>query len=102
MSVKGLILLILLCGLSVSVTVISYAQEPAKLFDVKVPQARISSASVPNLASGSAPAVKPEQPAKPESKKSWLRRFFEGMVTSAAKFNTERQNDGRPQPAPGK
>jgi hypothetical protein len=102
MPVRCVILWILLSGISVSVAMPCHAREASKLFDVKVPQAVVSSSSVPNLASGPAPAAEQAKPGKAEPKKTWLRRLFEGMVTSAAKFNTEKQDDGRPQPVPGK
>jgi hypothetical protein len=100
MSARGVTLRILLCGMLLSAaTPLCHAREPAKLFDVKMPQTRMSSAAVPNRAISSPPAAEPVKPAGEAPKKSWFRRLLEGIVTSAAKFNTERQDDGRPQPA---
>lgn len=99
MSVRGVTLWILLCGMFIAASSpLSHAREPAKLFDVKMPQARMSSAVVPDRTISSPPAAAEIKPAGEAPKKSWFRRFIEGVVTGAAKYNTERQGDGRPQP----
>jgi hypothetical protein len=100
MSARGVTLWVLLCGMFIYAPApLCHAREPAKLFDVKMPQAGMSSAAVPKLTNSSPPTAAEVKPAGEVPKKSWFRRFIEGIVTSAAKYNTERQGDGRPQPA---
>ena len=94
---------ILLCGFIICTWAPwCHGQDIDKLLDVKKPQQKDS----PTLMQESVapPAKVPVQTEKPDeeaSGKSWYRRLLEGMATSFAIINTEKQGDGRPF-APGK
>lgn len=88
---------ILLSGILLfSVTSLCYAQEPVKLFDVKIPQETVSPVLVPEAANSTGPRVIQEKPDKKVPETSWFWRFIGGTAIGAAKYNTERQSEGRP------
>lgn len=90
---------ILLCGLLVfTATPRCHAQEPVKLFDVKVPQAEVAPAVVPEVTKNPTPEAVEAKPAREATEQSWYWRLLEGIAIGAAKNNTEKQDDGRPQP----
>jgi hypothetical protein len=79
-----------------------HAQDIKKLLDVKPPQTDTSRTL--SAESTRAPVQGPVQVKRPDTEtsgKSWYRRLLEGMATSFAIINTEKQGDGRPLP-PGK
>jgi hypothetical protein len=91
---------ILLCGIFLLVTTpLCHAQESARLFDVNIPQARMSSASAPNITQSLPSHTQQSKPDKGVAEKSWFRRFLEGIAIGTARYNTEKQDEGRPQPA---
>lgn len=89
----------LLCGiLTFTATDRCYAQDTGALLNVKIPQVKESPAYLPDvstipsrgpLSEGSVPKV---------SDTPWYWRLFGGLAFGLAKVNTEKQNDGRPQP----
>jgi len=89
--------MILLLGILVSLTTpLCHAQEPAKLFDVKIPQKEVSPVLVPETANATGPRATQAKPAKDVPETSWFWRLLEGTAIGAAKYNTERQSEGRP------
>lgn len=94
---KGI--LILLCGMLIATaTPRCHAQEPGKLFEVKLPQAEASPALVPKVTNNPVQRPADVKPDKEVSEKSWYRLFLEGVAISAAQYNTEKEDDGRPHP----
>lgn len=92
-------LIILMCGMLLSsANPLCHALEPGKLFDLKAPQAQMSSAFVTKLTHSPPPSATEVSPDKARSERSWFWRFMEGIASGTAKYNTERQSDGRPQP----
>ena len=93
-------ILILLLGLLISTaTPLCYAQDPGTLFEVKKPQAEVSPAFVPEITNTAVPVPAQVKPDKKAPGRSWLWRLFEGTLLGAARYNTDKQGDGRPQPA---
>ncbi len=91
--------MILLCGVLFFIaTPLCHAQDAGKLFEVKTLQAEVSSALTPAITSSAALGTAIEKPVKEVSERPWYWRFMEGIVMSAAKYNTEKQSDGRPLP----
>ncbi|MFA7404794.1 MAG: hypothetical protein WC007_12420 [Pelobacteraceae bacterium] len=89
--------LILLGSLFLSVaTSPCHSQEPGKLFDVKTPQKEVAPVLVPETANTAGPRATQAKPDKEVSDKSWFWRLIEGTAIGAAKYNTERQSEGRP------
>jgi hypothetical protein len=76
-----------------------YAQEPVKRFEVKTPQTQMSSTFVPKLTNSLPSRAVETNPDKARSERGWFWRIVEGVAIGAAKYNTEKQSDGRPQPA---
>jgi hypothetical protein len=89
----------LLCGMLISMaTWPSHAQEFANLFDVKIPQAELSPVYVPDIKNTQPPRQAPSKPDKEVWERSWYWILLEGIALGAARYNTEKQSDGRPQP----
>jgi len=85
---------VLTCG----VFSLCHAQDPGKLLDVKTVQAQISSAVIPDITGTSPPEATQVTSGKDGRGKHWFWRFFEGIVLGAARYNTEKESDGRPYP----
>lgn len=75
-----------------------HAQDSSRLLEVKIPQAALSSASVPNPAQGSHANTEQSKSDKGDAEKSWFWRFLEAIAIGTARYNTEKQDEGRPQP----
>ena len=75
-----------------------HARDTGKLFDVKIPPAEILPALVQKPANNPGPSPAVEQAGKDTSEHSWYWRLLEGLAFGLARVNTEKQNDGRPQP----
>jgi hypothetical protein len=75
-----------------------HAQDSGKLFDVTLPQAKMSSAVIPDIISTSPPEAAQVMSEKDGPGKHWFWRFLEGIVLGAARYNTEKEGDGRPYP----
>lgn len=75
-----------------------HAQDSGKLYDVKTAQAKMSSAAIPDLTGSSPPEATQAPSVKDGPGKHWFWRFLEGIVLGAAKYNTEKEGDGRPYP----
>ena len=90
-------ILILLCGIFVSIaTPLCHAQEPGKLFDVKMPQAEASQILVPEITNSSAPIPAQVKPDKKASVHPWYVLILEWLAMDIARYNTDKQGDGRP------
>jgi hypothetical protein len=92
-------ILMLLCGMVIAtVTPLCHAQEPGTLLDVRTPQAEVSPVFVPEITN--TPALRPAEvkPARIVSENSWYWRILQGILLGAAKYNTDKQSDGRPGP----
>lgn len=92
--------LILLCATVLSTGALTcHAQEPGKLPDAKSPSLEPAPAFVPEIKTNSVvPEPAKVKPDKKPPEKSWLRRLFEGTLTGAARYNTDKQSEGRPAP----
>lgn len=101
MTERRKIILFLLCGIILSTaTPLCHALDPGKLFDVKMPQAKISSASIPDISNTLTPRTVEAKPAKQISEQPWYWKFLGCFAMDVARYNTEKQTDGRP-PLPG-
>lgn len=90
---------ILLCGILVfTATSLCHAQDPGKLFDIKTPQAKISSSSILDITNTSPPRAAEAKPDKGFSEQPWYWRFLKWLAIDVARYNTEKQSDGRPLP----
>ena len=97
MTLKNAKKLILTYGILVTFTTpLSHAQDTGTLFDVKVPQSEVPLNSFQNLMATPDQGPLQENAKKEVSEKSWYWRVLEWSAISAAKFNTEKQNNGRP------
>lgn len=92
-------LLILLCGMFISTsTPLCHAQYSGKLPEVNKQSPAVAPALLPKTIN-----IHPPVPAQVKtdheiSKKPWLWRFLEMITIGFAKYNTEKQSDGRPRP----
>lgn len=99
MSRRRIKLLIMLCGMVISIsTALCHAQDRGPLPEVKEHPATVVPALLPKAIS-----TQPIEPAKVKtgsevSEKPWLWRFLEMITIGIAKYNTEKQSDGRPSP----
>lgn len=85
----------LLCGILIHATTpFSHAQESSKLLNVNILQAKMSSAAIPDFNKPS-----PSGAVQVTPYKHWFWRFLEGLAIGAAKYNTEKEGDGRPYPS---
>lgn len=75
-----------------------HAQNSGKLCDVKTAQTNLSSATIPDLTGSSPPKATQAPSVKDGPGKHWFWRFLEGIVLGAAKYNTDKEGDGRPYP----
>ena len=92
-------MLILLCGIVMcAATPLCNAQDAGMPFEVKKPQTEVSPVLFPETIN-----TPPTMPAEAKSdkeipKKPWLWRFLEMIAVTSAKYNTDKQSDGRPNP----
>ena len=92
-------ILILLCGILIATaTPLCHAQDPVKLFDVKMPQAAVSSASIPGIANTTVTGPVEVKPANKVSELPWYLKIIGWFAMDIARYNTEKQSDGRPYP----
>jgi hypothetical protein len=92
-------LLILLSGIVIATaTPLCHAQDSGKLFDVKIPRTEVLPAFVPEITTTAAPSPVRVKPDKELSETTWYWRILEGIAIGAARYNTEKQNAGRPNP----
>lgn len=92
-------ILILLCVTFISTAAVTcHAQEPGKLPELKTPLENRSAASIPEITSSAVPESAKVKPDKKPPKRSWFWRLFEGTLSGAAKYNTDKQSEGRPAP----
>ena len=96
--VRARILILVSVTLIATAPLLCHAQEPGTLLDVKTVQAEVSPAFVPEITNS--PALRPAEvkPAREVSEISWYWRFLGMIAISAAKYNTDKQSDGRPGP----
>lgn len=91
---------ILFCGFIVSIWISTgAAHELDKLLNVKMPQAELASAFMPEKKS--VPDQGPVQKKKPDreaSEKGWFLRLLEGSLLGYAVYHTQQESDGRPVP----
>lgn len=94
------VVLILVCATVLSTAALTcHAQEPGKLPEAKIPSLEPAPAFVPEIKTNSAvPEPAKVKPDKKPPEKSWFRRLFEGTLTGAASYNTDKQSEGRPAP----
>ena len=93
-------IMILLCGLLLfTAAELCHAQEPGKLLEAKSPPAEQTPASVSMVTNTAVSVPAQVKPDKKAPERSWLWRLFEGTLLGAARYNTDKQGDGRPQPA---
>jgi hypothetical protein len=88
--------MILLCGMLISVPLLCHAQEAEKQFDVKMPTTAAAPNLVPEIISTPTPNSVQVKPDKKVPETSWFWRFIGGTAIGAAKYNTEKQSEGRP------
>jgi len=101
MPVNRMKIVMLLCGLIIATaTQLCHAHEPGKLFDVKLPQAEVSPAFVPDITSTPVPKSADVKPAGEAWDHPWYVLILEWLAMDIARHNTEKQNDGRPNPLP--
>jgi hypothetical protein len=92
-------LLILLSVIVIATaTSLCHAQDSGKLFDVKMPRTEVSPAFVPEITTTAVSSPARLKPEKELSETSWYWRILEGIAIGAARYNTEKQNAGRPNP----
>jgi hypothetical protein len=88
---------ILICGIFItSTTLLSHAQDTGKLFDVKMPRTEVSPAPFQNVTTTAVSGPAQVKPVRQFSEISWYWRILEWTAIGIAQFNTEKQNDGRP------
>lgn len=92
-------ILLLLCGIFLfAATPRCQAQDTGALLDVKAPPAVVSPTFVPEVTAKPTSEPLQEKSAREVSDTPWYWRFL-GMITLGfAKYNTDKQSDGRPQP----
>lgn len=91
--------LVLLCGILIFTATLSCrAQESVKLPEVKPSPTILSPLSVPEITNSAVTGPSQVKPDKKASERAWYWRFMEGIIMGTAKYNTDKQNDGRPQP----
>ena len=89
---KSTMKLMLMSGmLIISTTPLSYAQDKGPLFDVKVPRLEATPVALQDITTTS-----PPRPDKTISEKLWYWQLLKGVVIEAAKYNRDKQSDGRP------
>ncbi len=92
---------ILLCGIAIFTAYpLCHAQDTETQSVVKRPQETVSPVLLPETINTPLPLTAEVKPAKSNSEVFWLWRLLEGLTMGAARYNTEKQSDGRPQ-APG-
>lgn len=90
---------ILLCGIVIStVTPLCHAQDTGALPEAIKPQTVVSPVFLPKTISTPLPLTAEPKPSKESSELPWYWRLLEGLTMGAAKYNTEKHNDGRPNP----
>lgn len=90
---------ILLCGIAVSTaTPLCHAQDAGMPSEVKKPQTAVSPALFPVTVNTPSPMPAQENPAKGASETSWYWRILGWLAMDIARYNTEKQSDGRPNP----
>lgn len=96
--VRARILILLSGTLIATAPLLSHAKETGTLLDVKTVHAEVSPVFVPEITN--TPALRPAEakPAREVPEQSWYWRFLEMIAISAAKYNTDKQSDGRPDP----
>lgn len=92
-------LLILLCGMFISTsTPLCHAQDSGKLPEVNEQSPAVASALLPKTINTHPPVPAQAKTDHEVSETPWYWRFL-GMITiGLAKYNTEKQSDGRPRP----
>jgi len=92
-------LLILLCGMFISTsTPLCHAQDNGKLPEGNEQSPAVASALLPKTINNHPPVPAQVKTDHEVSEKPWLWRFLEMITIGAAKYNTEKQSDGRPRP----
>lgn len=92
---------ILLCAIVIfSATPLCHAQETETQSEVKKPQTAVSPALLPKIVDNPSPMPAEVIPDKKNPETPWYWRFLGWLAMDYAKYNTEKQRDGRPQ-APG-
>jgi len=88
---------ILICGIFIpSITSLGHAQDTGSLFDVKMPRSEASVAPFQNVTSAAVLGPAQVKPDRHVPEISWYWRILEWTAMGIAQFNTEKQNDGRP------
>lgn len=89
---------ILLCGIAIFTAYpLCHAQDTETQSVVKRPQETVSPVLLPEIADISPPLPAEEKPVKKVIEASWYWRFLGWLAMDFARYNTEKQSDGRPQ-----
>ncbi|MBC7962219.1 MAG: hypothetical protein H7Y05_04685 [Steroidobacteraceae bacterium] len=92
-------LLILLCGIVISTaTSLCHAQETGTLSEVKQTRKEVSPVLFPETINTTPPLPAEVKPVKDASKTAWYWKFLGWLAMDYAKYNTDKQSDGRPNP----
>lgn len=90
-------LLILLCGIVIStVTPLCHAQDTGALPEANKPRIELSPTFLPKTISTPLPLTAEPKPSKEASELPWYWRLLEGITMGVARYNMEKQSDGRP------
>lgn len=93
-------ILILLCGMLIATaTPLCHAQDTETQFEVKKPRAEVAPTLLPAITNIPPPIPVEVKPAKGASELPWYLRVLGWLAMDIARYNTEKQNDGRPQPS---
>ncbi|MDA8428703.1 MAG: hypothetical protein M0T70_05555 [Geobacteraceae bacterium] len=99
MTEKRTMLWLLVSGMFISATTpLCHAHDTGSLSDINPPPAMVSPALVPANITAPPPRPLEEQPGTKVSERSRYWRLLEGVAISAAQYNTEKNDDGRPHP----
>ena len=97
MTEKRTMLWMLVSGMFISATTpLCHAQDTGRLPDVNPPPVKVSPALMPANITAPPPRPLAEQPERKVSPHPWYWRLLEGVAISAAQYNTEKNDDGRP------
>jgi hypothetical protein len=87
----------LLCGIALSTaTPLCHAQETETQSEVIKPQETVSPALLPKTINFPSPISPEAKPSKEASELPWYWRFMGWLAMDYARYNTDKQSDGRP------
>lgn len=89
---------ILSCGIAIfTAPTLCYAQETWTLPEVNKPQTVVSPVFLPKIVDTPSTIPPEAKPSKEASELPWYWRFLGWLAMDYARYNTEKQSDGRPQ-----